>query len=75
MDDEESPLLGHRIANGGSEANFWKHLLLDRTSSPGTKSPNALVRLPAHFFNVFKITLLSCKHLPSLTLSHIMEVI
>ncbi|KAK4643358.1 Vacuolar calcium ion transporter [Podospora bellae-mahoneyi] len=59
MDDEESPLLGHRIANGGSEANFWKHLLLDRTSSPGTKSPNALVRLPAHFFNVFKITLLS----------------
>ncbi|KAK4172192.1 putative vacuolar calcium ion transporter [Triangularia setosa] len=61
MDDEESPLLGHghRISNGGSEPNFWKHLLLDRTSSPGTKSPNPLVRLPAHFFNVFKITLLS----------------
>ncbi|KAK0672986.1 putative vacuolar calcium ion transporter [Cercophora samala] len=59
MDDEESPLLGHRIANGAAEPNFWKHLLLDRTSSPGTKSANPLVRLPAHFFNVFKITLLS----------------
>ncbi|KAK4195392.1 putative vacuolar calcium ion transporter [Triangularia verruculosa] len=61
MDDEESPLLGrgHRTANGSSEPNFWKHLLLDRTSSPGTKSANPLVRLPAHIFNVTKITLLS----------------
>ncbi|KAK0742515.1 Sodium/calcium exchanger protein-domain-containing protein [Apiosordaria backusii] len=60
MDDEESPLLGHghRLANG-SEPNFWKHLLFNRTSSPGTKSSNPLVRVPAHVWNVFKITLLS----------------
>lgn len=59
MDGEQEPLLGAR-ASLPPEAGFWRHLLLNRTSSPGTDSPNPFVRLPALVWNVTKVTLLSC---------------
>ncbi|KAL2015451.1 hypothetical protein VTK56DRAFT_5413 [Thermocarpiscus australiensis] len=59
-DDERSPLLGRR--HHGSlrpESDFWRHLLFNRRSSPGTDSPKILVRGPAQIWNVTKVTLLS----------------
>jgi Ca2+:H+ antiporter len=59
MDPEVRPLLGHRISSHHS-SGFWRHLLLNPRSSPGTDSPNPLVRWPAYLWNVTKVTLLSC---------------
>ncbi|KAK4111294.1 Calcium/proton exchanger [Canariomyces notabilis] len=58
MDPEVRPLLGHRISSHHS-SGFWRHLLLNPRSSPGTDSPNPLVRWPAYLWNVTKVTLLS----------------
>ncbi|KAK3384489.1 Sodium/calcium exchanger protein-domain-containing protein [Lasiosphaeria ovina] len=57
--DEESPLLGHTVSRDPGEYSFWRHLLLDRKSSPGTDSSNPLVKFPARIWNVTKVTLLS----------------
>ncbi|KAK4166474.1 Sodium/calcium exchanger protein-domain-containing protein [Cladorrhinum sp. PSN259] len=55
-DDEYRPLLGH--PRSASQSKF-RHFLLNRTSTPGTDSPNIFVRWPAQAWNVFKATLLS----------------
>lgn len=64
MDDEESPLLGlrHGVSHASLHPNtgFWRHLLLNPHSSPGTDSPNPFIRWPAHAWNVTKVTLFSC---------------
>ncbi|KAK4043162.1 Sodium/calcium exchanger protein-domain-containing protein [Parachaetomium inaequale] len=60
MDGERRPLLGHQTAsNLHAEPGFWRHLLVNNQSSPGTDSPNPFVRWPARVWNVTKITLFS----------------
>ncbi|KAL1842661.1 hypothetical protein VTJ49DRAFT_4572 [Mycothermus thermophilus] len=62
MSNEWTPLIGgHRLTGAPDrpEPGFWRHLLLDSRSSPGTDNPNLLVRWPAHVWNVTKVTLYS----------------
>ncbi|EAQ85147.1 hypothetical protein CHGG_09161 [Chaetomium globosum CBS 148.51] len=61
MDGETRPLLGHRQVASAlhAEPGFWRHLLFNSQSSPGTNSPNPFVRWPALLWNVTKITLFS----------------
>ena len=65
MDGETRPLLGHRQVASAlhAEPGFWRHLLFNSQSSPGTNSPNPFVRWPALLWNVTKITLFSCTYL------------
>jgi Ca2+:H+ antiporter len=64
MDGERRPLLGHQTASTlHAEPGFWRHLLVNSQSSPGTDSPNPFVRWPARVWNVTKITLFSCTYL------------
>ncbi|KAL2260146.1 hypothetical protein VTK26DRAFT_5949 [Humicola hyalothermophila] len=57
--NEYRPLLPHRHTSATPESGFWKHLLRNPKSSPGTDSHNPFVRWPAHVWNVTKVTLLS----------------
>jgi len=60
MDGEQRPLLGHQgTSTLHAEPGFWRHLLVNTQSSPGTNSPNPFVRWPARVWNVAKITLFS----------------
>ncbi|KAK3303475.1 Sodium/calcium exchanger protein-domain-containing protein [Chaetomium strumarium] len=63
MDDdgEVRPLLGNRHTSHSlrPEHNFWRHLFLNPTSSPGTDDPNPFRRWPARVWNVTKVTLFS----------------
>ncbi|KAL2131382.1 hypothetical protein VTI74DRAFT_5164 [Chaetomium olivicolor] len=61
MDAERRPLLGnHHIPSAlRPEPGFWRHLLIDRESSPGINDANPFVKWPARAWNVTKITLLS----------------
>lgn len=57
---EHSPLLGHP-STSADRRGFWRRLLLDRTHTPGTDSPNPLIKWPANVFNVTKAALMSSK--------------
>jgi Ca2+:H+ antiporter len=61
MNGERQPLLGgHHISSTlHTEPGFWRHLLINNESTPGTNSPNPFVRWPALVWNVTKVTLLS----------------
>jgi Ca2+:H+ antiporter len=65
MNGEQQPLLGgHHISSTlHTEPGFWRHLLINNESTPGTNSPNPFVRWPALVWNVTKVTLLSCTYL------------
>lgn len=61
MNGESEPLLGgHGSSILHPEPGFWRHLLVNTRSSPGTDNPNPFIRYPAHVWNVTKVTLLSC---------------
>lgn len=66
MDGERRPLLAARPHRTSStlrpEPGFWRHLLINTQSSPGTDDPNPLVRWPARTWNVTKVTLFSCMY-------------
>ena len=64
MDGERRPLLGHHhvASTLHAEPGFWRHLLINNQSSPGTNDPNPFVRWPARVWNVTKVTLLSCTY-------------
>ena len=67
MDGERQPLLGHQRSSVlHTEPGFWRHLLINTQSTPGTNSPNPFVRWPALVWNVTKVTLFSCTY-PCLT--------
>lgn len=58
---EETPLL-NGDGDGApphSDDHFWRDVFLDPKKTPGMDSHNPFVSWPVHFFNVFKITLLS----------------
>ncbi|KAK4154349.1 hypothetical protein C8A00DRAFT_14522 [Chaetomidium leptoderma] len=68
MSGEHRPLLGgghhgHHGHHGAStlhaEPGFWRHLLVNNQSTPGTDSPNPFVRWPARIWNVTKVALFS----------------
>lgn len=60
MNGERRPLLGHLSGSTlHAEPGFWRHLLINPESTPGTNSPNPFVRWPALVWNVTKVTLLS----------------
>ncbi|KAH6843065.1 Sodium/calcium exchanger protein-domain-containing protein [Chaetomium sp. MPI-CAGE-AT-0009] len=60
MDGERRPLLGHLSGSTlHTEPGFWRHLLINTESTPGTNSPNPFVRWPALVWNVTKVTLFS----------------
>ena len=64
MDGEHRPLLGHHVSSTlHAEPGFWRHLLINTQSTPGTNSPNPFVRWPALVWNVTKVTLFSCTYL------------
>lgn len=63
MDGERRPLLGHQVSSAlHAEPGFWRHLLINTQSTPGTNSPNPFVRWPALVWNVTKVTLFSCTY-------------
>ncbi|KEZ40336.1 hypothetical protein SAPIO_CDS8178 [Scedosporium apiospermum] len=45
--------------NGHSPSGGWKHFFFNRRSTPGTESPNRLVRYSASTWHITKVTLMS----------------
>jgi Ca2+:H+ antiporter len=48
-----------RWPNGSANSSGWKHFFLNRRSTPGTESPNPLVRYTASTWHITKVTLMS----------------
>ena len=62
--DEDTPLLGGTppAEPDHDERPFWRSFFLNKRYTPGTDSPNPLVRWSALTWNTFKVTLLSCTY-------------
>jgi len=56
---ESDPLLPGAHGVRRDEESFWWAFFLDRKRTPGTDSHNPFVSVPAHIWNVTKVTLLS----------------
>jgi len=61
--DESTPLLGTNTIHEEHERGPVWRFFLDAKGTPGTDSPNILVKWPAYLWNVAKVTLLSCTYI------------